>query len=156
MIIRHGDMFAAQWDILCIPTNARRNIHGEAIMGAGVAKEAARRWPNSPSTLGHDLAYHGARVTVIEDLDDRWVVAFPTKNDYRHRASHQLIKHSAEQLVALSAKWTALWGGEKKRLPTVVLPAVGAGLGGLSFEQEVRPILDTYLVSPNYHVYLLD
>lgn len=106
-------------------------------MGAGVAKQAADRWPLLPEMLGDRLKYYGeGTYAVWPELGGQAVVCFQTKHHYRDPSDLALIERSAVELVRLTKIWA--W-------KTVVLPRVGCGLGHRDWESEVKPILTRYL-----------
>jgi hypothetical protein len=89
MIIKSGNIFYPESynesfvDAICITTNGVVKQNGHAVMGAGVARQAASRWPSIPKTLGAKINFNGNVVQIISkrpSLDDEYsVVAFPTK-----------------------------------------------------------------------------
>lgn len=131
-----GDLWSYPADAMVIPTNGSVRKDGTAIMGAGVAKEAARRWPDLPDRLGQDIREEGVRVAVLLQ-DDVYVVAFPTKISPWQKSRLDLIETGARDLAKLSSRRWTNW-------ETVVLPRVGCGLGGLDWE-DVKPVLSRYL-----------
>ena len=95
--------------IVCITTNGQTNSRREAVMGRGVAKEAADRWPGIARVLGERLrapaAYNGGNhVHIIPTanlpVSAPWMLAsFPTKDHWRDRfSSIDLIERSAHEL----------------------------------------------------------
>lgn len=54
-----GDLWKFPCDALCIPTNGTRRHDGCAVMGRGVAAQAAQRWPWLPRALGDSLGDKG-------------------------------------------------------------------------------------------------
>lgn len=141
MLIKQGDLFkpSKEVDAICIPTNGQRKQNGRAVMGAGVAKIARDKWPELDIKLGWSLHHIGNRVHIftVGDLDILFcVVSFPTKNHWRNPSNVAILNRSAHQLVELAdqANWNQVW-----------LPVVGCGLGGLSWTDEVAPLLSSIL-----------
>jgi hypothetical protein len=75
MIERQGDL----WDIarwvhndfqpwIVVPTNGQVGFNGRAVMGAGVALQAAQKFPNLPKELGRLLKLRGNTVQRFSDL----------------------------------------------------------------------------------------
>lgn len=109
-------------------------------MGGGIAKEFARRFPQLPSIFGLYVLYEGNRVqmtTLGNHEDRRWVIAFPTKHDWKAPSTLELIETSCQQLVADVNEFHPGW----KR---ILMPRPGCGLGGLKWA-DVKPILERYL-----------
>lgn len=129
------EIFGNLWDADCtvrvIPVNGFVKKSGLAVMGAGLARQAAQRYPNLPEVLGRCISNSGNHVHMLRhDL-----VAFPTKNDWQDPADLMLIERSAEELLKLATL---------QQFKLVALPRVGCGLGGLRWGQ-VKPILERVL-----------
>lgn len=126
------------WDFDCtmrvVPTNAmvkKADPYGirRAVMGAGLAAQAAQRYPNVPEVLGRCiLEAGGPHVVVIRHN----LIAFPTKYNWWDDSDLDLMDRSATELLALvnAMGW-----------PLVAMPRVGCG-NGLRRWSEVKPILD--------------
>lgn len=124
------------WDmegIKVIPTNLQVKKNGEAVMGAGLAKQAAERYPDLPKELGKYMTYGGLRR--VHYLAFQNVLVFPTKNHWKDPADLQLIKDMATD----TADW--LWSIAGDNLfVTLLVPKLGCGLGGLDWSV-VKPLL---------------
>lgn len=131
-----GDLFRYPAQAIVIPTNGMLTSGGSAVMGAGVALAAAKRWYWLPAALGARIREHGLMVEFFGIEPDQEVVAFPTKRDWRDPSDLGLIETSALELAITAAQFD--WD-------SVVLPHVGCGLGGLDWETQVRPILARHL-----------
>ncbi len=148
MIEIEGDLFEQKCDAICIPVNRTVKKDGSAVMSAGVAKQAVERFPALDLHWGHLLEHYNEpgfeRLfrTYLES-DDYAIVFFPTKDDWKKKSTLQLLVRSAERLVNLAA--TEPW-------ERICLPRVGAGLGGLHWENEVRPNLQRILVDDRFVV----
>lgn len=115
----------------CVTTNGIVKASGSLVMGAGVAKEAARRFPELPHLLGQLVDEKGNHVFIIEKFG---IASFPTKHDWKNNSDIDLIAQSCRELKWLSKKWDY-----------VILPRVGCGLGGLDWDNQVKPVVETYL-----------
>ncbi len=118
---------------VCITTNGVVKSNGEAVMGAGVAKAFAIRYPQIPKNLGCNIKLAGNGTTSLGVFDGTDVVAFPTKNNWRDCSELSLIKKSAQQLRTLI--------GTNAVYVPVYLPKPGCRLGSLKWK-DVEPILD--------------
>lgn len=121
-----------------------------AHMGKGLAKQAVDRWPHLAYSLGWRLAKHGNYLYIFSvPADARMalgcptLVTFPTKDDWHKPAKLDLITQSARELGE---------AGRQHGWSKVLLPPVGCGLGGLSWDT-VEPILDQYL---DHHFLVVD
>lgn len=132
-----GSIFDVKADAIVIPCNWRVKRTGEAVMGAGVAKEAAARFPSLPGALGG--AIQGSRlpyIPVYQCGPATHLVCFPTKRDWRKPSDLTLIDDQLPWLVS-----HADIGGWQ----TVALPRLGCGLGQLDWATQVRPLLSGLL-----------
>lgn len=130
-----GDLFVYPADALVIPVNWTANRNGDAVMGAGVAKQAADRRPDLPFRLGQVISDFpdDPHVCTFAAWPGKKLITFPTKRHWRNRSDINLISSMAEQLLEDAAG-----------MLTIALPRLGCGRGGLSWDQ-VRPILERYL-----------
>ena len=142
--------------VCCITTNGFVKKSGEAVMGRGVAWQAARRWPDLPAVLGWMIREYGNVVQVVRER----LVAFPVKpvagisngsNVVRHmrhrfppgsqvpgwamKADLDIIARSLRQLDLLR---------RARGWEQVYLPRPGCGAGELDWEGQVRPLCEQY------------
>jgi len=119
--------------IICVTTNGVVKKSGDLVMGKGIALQFAKRFPGLPLLLGEKVALYGNIVHLIITPDYRHTIAsFPTKHNWRDDSSLSLIEKSAmllEQLVTEHNK-------------NAYLTRPGCGNGNLSWEQQVKPILE--------------
>lgn len=127
------------WDLhasgewVCVTTNGVVKTNGHAVMGAGIAKTAALKFPGLPRRLGADIRHCGPKVTAFPDLR---IIAFPTKFDWRDDSSLDLIALSCDQLMASIGEL----GIER-----VYLPRPGCSHGRLSWrivKARIESLLD--------------
>jgi hypothetical protein len=132
------------WDLhdqgywICITTNGMTKVNKDhrtvAIMGKGIALEAARRFPNLPVELGHALR-HG-------NLPSSWaryrIVTFPTKDDWRKKSDLNLIVKSYK--IIASDKGRVSWKTKSKG-GVLCIPRHGCGNGGLEWGEVRRALL---------------
>lgn len=128
MNVEYGNVWDAPWDVLCVTTNGTVLRNGENIMGAGIAGEAARRHAWLPRVHGQLLREHGVNVYLLPCK----LVMFPTKPSIDRPASMSLIEESCR---------TLMWMADLYQWGNVALPAPGAGLGGLEWD-DVRDAID--------------
>lgn len=136
-----GDLFEyrGNGNIIVIPTNGKYKYGTQtAIMGAGVAQQAAKIWPSLPQMLGRELVRHGNIVhqfMIKSSLGEELVWTFPTKDNWAEDSKLGLIEKSAEALVRHL--------DEIPEAHMVYLPRVGCGFGNLRWE-DVKPVLEKY------------
>jgi hypothetical protein len=136
MKFKVDDIWNVEYKYRCITTNGIVKPDGELVMGAGVALQAAKRYPTLPKTLGGLVFKGGNRVFFVKSIG---IFSFPTKDNWRDNSHIGMIKRSARQLVALCDEL------EIKEKESVVLPPPGCGLGGLDIDDvayEINKILD--------------
>ena len=132
----HGDLFDCpkQNDAICVTTNGIIKNNGSAVMGAGIAKEFAKRFPDVPQILGEKLA-NGNHVHHIKDINGYSIISFPTKNNWRDPSDMALIIQSCHELTDTV---------KKLDIKTCYIPLPGCGMGGLD-PNEVIPAISTLL-----------
>lgn len=130
-----GSIWDYPADAIVIPVNWTTKRNGDAVMGAGVAKQAAERWRGLPMLLGHWIEKAGPHVFWDRPSGEPYIVCFPTKRDWRQPSDVQLIEDGARQLATF---------GEYEGWKTIALPRLGCGLGGLDWP-DVRPVLAKHL-----------
>lgn len=117
---------------LCVTTNGIVKTDGRAVMGAGVAKAFAGRYPILPAVLGSKLLAHGNQVHYLGTFDGVSILSFPTKHHWRSSSDLALISSSA-QVLAETARVRPEY--------TFVVTPPGCGLGGLSWNM-VRHLVE--------------
>lgn len=129
----------------CITTNGFIKNNGEAVMGRGVAAEAARFYPLFPEALGALLKEHGNHVFYVQARKvnvEQMFFTFPVKHNWFEKADLELIRQSCIELEEKLA--------QHKLFVPVYLPRPGCGNGGLDW-QDVKPICEEEL-SDQIHV----
>lgn len=137
--IVQGDIFESGADSIVIPTNTR------GVMGAGLAKEFARRFPIA-TRVYREFCRHGdvepGRIFHAHATRDmtghplHWAFFFPTKDDWRNPSRIEWIRAGLDNLVDdLDPD-----GGALGPIQTLAIPALGSGLGGLPWSA-VRPLI---------------
>ena len=120
---------AGAWII--IPVNSTVKRDGTAVMGKGLALQAANRYPRLPALLGERIRTENAHVCLFPEYR---VITIPVKAHWSDKASLELIERGIQELT---------FCGLELHEP-IVLPRLGCGSGGLRWE-DVRPILEQYL-----------
>lgn len=141
LTITRGDIFNSEDQVIVNPVNR------VGVMGAGLAKKFALRYPEilagyresckSGSILNGGLYIH--RVNALNNPE--YVLCFPTKNHWSEKSDISLIRNGLEQVKLLSVTLG---------LMSFSFPALGCGLGGLSWEKDVFPIIKELLYSTGF------
>lgn len=123
------------WDLhangawVVIPTNQQTRHDGTAVMGVGLARQAADRFPG----LDEDYGIALKRGDVCVAYAARRLLCVPTKRHWKDKSHLADIGH----VVGRLRQWA------KRNTPdTVAVPALGCGYGGLAWD-DVEPLLDT-------------
>ena len=154
MKIKRCNMFLEKADAIVITTNGDVKRDGGAVMGRGVALQAARSWYGLQKVLGKKLQNKGNRVRLLTKDDAAvpylhlprkndallvavpWhIISFPVKHHWMDKADPELIEKSCKQLSKLISK---------KDWKRILLPKPGCGNGNLSWKKEVRKIVKSY------------
>jgi O-acetyl-ADP-ribose deacetylase (regulator of RNase III) len=67
--------------------------------------------------------------------EDRWIINFPTKDDWRDPSEIDYIENGLDDLTRVV---------KNLKLTSIAIPALGCGLGGLSWKDQVQPLLTTW------------
>lgn len=136
------------WDIydlgnwIGITTNGVVDGPGRAVMGGGIALEAATRFPDLSTDLGNVLRTHGNNVWVFWN---RQIITIPTKNHYKDSSKFYLIEWSLRQLIGILDL--------NPRIKKIYLPLLGCGLGGLKWE-DVSWVIENKSLQDNRIIYV--
>ena len=120
-------------DARVITTNGFVKNNGEVVMGRGCAREAVRKYPRLPLLLGDSLKASGNK-TFHFWLKDH-ILTMPVKHYWWEEADMDLIKKSANELIAIANSW---------EFEVVAMPRPGCGNGKLDWK-EVGPMLNEIL-----------
>jgi len=124
-----------RFDAIVCPTNGVIKKNGELVMGGGLAKQFKERFPYVPFAWGQMVQESGNHICLYEHEELPDLLSFPSKKHWRDNSDIELIRRSADELVALT---------DQRGYARVLVPRVGCGLGGLTW-QKVRPIMASRL-----------
>ncbi len=155
MIEKRGDLWKSDTAWIAVTTNGICKANGDAVMGAGCAKEARDKLPGIDAKLGKLLRQYGNQVHnlgawSVPDLGARVIVSLPTKAHWRDSSTPELIRRSCRELRDLALRSI----GEDGLLPTVALPRPGCSNGRLGWSV-VKPIVEEELPDPSFVVMYL-
>lgn len=117
---------AGAW--IAVATNGIVKSGGQAVMGAGQAKEAATRFPILPQQLGTKLYVSG---NVPHEFLDMRLITWPTKHHYRDPSQLALILTSVHIIRQIL---------DRHQIQKLYCPRPGCGLGHLRWD-DVRAAL---------------
>jgi len=113
---------------IVIPTNGTVTHIGHAVMGRGLARDAAQKFPSLPKELGKRLIEGGNKPYYFPQYS---IITFPVKKQWYEHADIELIRWSCGKLVERI---------KEEGLTKVYVPRVGCGNGKLDWRR-VKPVL---------------
>ncbi len=142
-----GSIFDSTAQALVNPVNT------VGVMGKGLAKEFKRRWPDMFES--YKAACDAGQLQVGKlhlfeahpdgALGPRFIINLPTKRHWRDRSLERHVVHGVAALVVTLAELA---------LPSVAIPALGCGEGGLQWNR-VWPLIEAeFRHLPEVHVEL--
>lgn len=145
LIYQQGDMFNnTDNGILFIPVNCKGS------MGAGLALDAAERYPEIEAVYKkacRDGSLDIGKPLLTSTRDDRIILLFPTKNDWKNGSKLEYIESGLAYFKNAVEQHPSL-----KDIP-LHIPKLGCGLGGLDWN-EVNPIIEKYFDTYQSKVYV--
>lgn len=129
--IKYGNIWETSDKVICVLTCSSLKKDGTLVMGAGIALEAAKRYPILPTVWGKGKDLSSISLYTIGGLT---LVRFPTKFNWMELSCFSLIQNSATDLA----------NHEKLKDEQISLPCPGIGYGGRT-KTEVLRILDPIL-----------
>lgn len=134
----HGNYFdlPGENESCTVTTNGILKYNGNLVMGAGIAKAAAERYPELPEVLGKFVHKSGNHVYAVQTAKGQMIFSFPTKHHWKDPSDLGLILRSAKELVQLADYY---------QLTTVYSVRPGCSNGKLDWESQVREPLSRIL-----------
>jgi len=129
-----GDLWDIEADVRVVTTNGFIRRDGKAVMGRGVALQAANKDPELPGLIGGLLMERGNRPFSIASLAGP-LITLPVKHHWREPADLNLIEISIHRLVKIA---------DDRHWKVIAMPRPGCGNGQRSWE-EVKPIIEPLL-----------
>lgn len=120
IIFTEGDLLSSNSHALVNPVNT------VGFMGKGLAKQFKKRFPKNfreYSKACADKKLKVGKMFVCEE-NGRIIINFPTKAHYRQLSELKWIKDGLEDLVKII---------HEHKINSIAIPALGCGLGGLSW-----------------------
>jgi O-acetyl-ADP-ribose deacetylase (regulator of RNase III) len=117
-------------------------VNTVGVMGKGIALQFKNQFPENyktyvkackDGTLKTGLLLVTEETTLLNGK--KWIVNFPTKTDWRKPSEYEYIESGLQELVRVISE---------KNIKSIALPALGAGNGGLLW-QEVKALIEKYL-----------
>ena len=131
---RFENIWDSEVDVVCVTTNGTVMQNGANIMGGGIALEAKQRVPHIDRVHGLAIQLFGHQVQPIGQWHEKTILAFPTKHMIERNSLLSLIAKSFTQLMYHSDIFDDV---------VIGLPRPGCSLGGLDWESQVKPLLES-------------
>lgn len=133
----HLDQNRDVYDAICCTTNTVVKANGELVMGAGIAKDFANEYKWLPKNWGERVSKLEVPMTIVTLMKRRpHLVSLPTKIDWKQPSTVTLVTLSVGELKHI----TDILGWKK-----VLLPRPGCRNGGLSWKDQIKPMLESLL-----------
>lgn len=141
--------------VIFVTTNTDVKKDGEAVMGAGIAKQALQRWPNIGKILGNlsRAKIETPSCLITESGTEIW--SFPTKRAqlhnpemilpaYRSKFPGPIVPgwacYSDKVLIEVNMEWLRSNFADRPAISQFLLPWPGVGNGGLT-KEAIFPIV---------------
>lgn len=128
----HGNIFESTAEVIVNPVNC------VGVMGKGLALEFKNKYPQM--FFYYQEACQKRTLTpgrlMLVDETDKKILLFPTKVHWRYPSKIDYIKRGIEDFVK---------NYQNLKIKSVAFPRLGCGLGGLNWNNEVKPLLLKYL-----------
>jgi len=122
-------------------------VNTVGVMGKRLAKEFKRIYPDMFKTYQkfcEDGSLNIGKLQVYK-TSNKWILNFPTKANWRHPSKLDYIEMGLKKFVD---------NYERLGIKSISFPMLGCGNGGLSWEEEVRPLMEKYLTKLSIDVYV--
>ena len=114
-------------------------INCVGVMGKGLALEMKNRYPDMFEKY-KDFCEKGlidiGKLWVYKHSDDKWVLNFPTKKDWRNKSEYEYIDKGMKKFVETY---------KEKGIKTIAFPMLGCSNGGLDKDIVIQ-IMTKYLI----------
>lgn len=147
IIYKQGDLLA---DSAVALVNAVNTV---GVMGAGIAQQFKKQYPDMFTE--YEKACHEGEVTlgkmhvvlIEKDGEKKYIINFPT---LEHWSDTSELKHIEAGLADLVKTV------QEKEIPSIAIPPLGCGVGGLEWEDVRQRIEEAFNELPNVQVHLYE
>ena len=137
-----GDIFDVRAQTIVNPVNTM------GVMGKGLALEFKNKYPEMFKSYHNICANHQFAIgqLMLFHADDRWVLLFPTKENWRNPSRLEYIEAGLQKFVETY---------KRKGITSIAFPKLGCGNGGLDWD-DVRQLMVKYLDPLPIPVFIVD
>lgn len=143
--MKYSEEYADIWsfyktgEFIVITTNGFVKKNGDAVMGAGIARQARDKFPGMAYAIGQAIKKNG-NVPLV-NVKYR-IITLPTKKIWTELSDPKLIEEGLGILVRIV---------DELELEHVYMPRPGCGNGKLDWTSTVKPLCDKHLDS-RFHI----
>lgn len=120
---------------ICVTTNGVVKRNGALVMGAGIAKQARDGYPGIDMHLGNVVKLHGNIPHMYNmGTNQPIIISLPTKHHWKDKSDLNLIIESIYNITGMIPPNSK-----------VALTRPGCALGGLNWENTVKPAIEPML-----------
>lgn len=122
-------------------------VNTVGVMGKGLAKEFKRIYPDmfeSYQQFCEDGTLIIGKLQVYK-TPNKWILNFPTKANWRSPSKMEYIEQGLQKFVEHYARLG---------IKSIAFPMLGCGNGGLSWEDEVKPLMEKYLNPLSINIFI--
>lgn len=132
IIYKEGNLFNSDCQTLVNTVNC------VGVMGKGIALEFKKRYPKMYLTYKSLCSKNLLKIGTLQlyKKEEQWILNFPTKLDWRDPSKLEYIKLGLEKFVETY---------KEKGITSIAFPKLGCNNGGLSWEKDVKPLMEEYL-----------
>lgn len=138
-----GNIFDTKAEYIVNPVNT------VGIMGAGLALQFKLKYPymfKKYCEFCKDKLFDKEKIVFTpcskQNLENKTIILFPTKNHWKYSSSLILIEQGLDKLLEKLKN--------DNKVYTIAFPKLGCGCGGLTWEVDVKPLMEKYLKNCDY------
>ncbi|VDG17593.1 macro domain-containing protein [Lactiplantibacillus mudanjiangensis] len=122
-------------------------VNTVGVMGKGIALNFKKMYPDMFKQ--YQKFCENGQLTVgklwLYKTPNKWILNFPTKKNWRNKSKLSYIEAGLKKFVETY---------REKEITSIAFPQLGAGNGGLDWENEVKPLMERYLGDLPIRVYI--
>ena len=136
-----GNIFFSPADVLVNPVNT------VGVMGKGIAADFKKKYPDMFKKYKNfcDKKQFSVGELLLLPESDYKILLFPTKKHWRGSSKIEYIELGLQKFVDTY---------EKKKINSIAFPLLGCGWGNLSWENDVKPLMEKYLYDLPIDIYI--
>ena len=115
-------------------------VNTVGVMGKGIALQFMRIYPEmfKQYQIYCEKGQFDIGQLWLYKSPQKWVLNFPTKRDWHDKSKIEYVEAGLKRFIEIY---------EPEGITSISFPRLGCGLGGLDWENEVRPLMERYLGS---------